>query len=86
MRIDLIRTVRSDMALFSREDHFCHVFLLVNVLSLHKPVRILLVGLFLDIFPTEMYCLTFKLFLLFRYFAEYLELLTKEGYIFYNKV
>ncbi len=48
-----MRTARSDMALFSREDHFCHVFLptLVNVLFLHKPVRILLVGLFLKILP-----------------------------------
>ncbi len=28
----------------------------------------------------------FKAFLLFRYFAEYFYLLTKEGYIFYKKV
>ncbi len=51
--IYLIRTARSDMALFSREDHFFNLFLptLVNVLFLHKPVRILLVGLFLNILP-----------------------------------
>ncbi len=62
--IYLTRTARSDMALFSREDHFFHLFLptLVNVLFLHKHVQILLVGLFLKILQTEMYCLTFKLF------------------------
>ncbi len=41
------------MALFSREDNFSHLFLptLINVLFLHKPVRILLAGLFLNILP-----------------------------------
>ncbi len=41
------------MALFSREDHFFHLFLptLVNVLFLHKHVQILLVGLFMNILP-----------------------------------
>ncbi len=49
----LIKTARSDMALFSRENYFCHLCLptLVNVLFLHKPVRILLVVLFLNILP-----------------------------------
>ncbi len=53
------------MALFSREGHFCHLFFptLVNVLFLHKPVHILLVGLFMNIMPNwKMYSLTFKLF------------------------
>ncbi len=66
------------MALFSREDHFCHLFL-VNVLFLHKPVLILLVGLFLNILPNWNILFNFKALLLFRYFAEYFYLLTKEG-------
>ncbi len=66
--IYLIRTARSDVALFSREDHFCHLFLhtLVNVLFLHKPVQILLVGLFLNILPNwnffviQIFCRIFR--------------------------
>ncbi len=44
---------RSDTAFFSGEDHFCNLFLptLVNMLFLHKAVRILLVGLLLNILP-----------------------------------
>ncbi len=74
----LIRTARSDMALFSREDHFCHLYLstLVNVLFLHKPLQIVLVGLF----QTEMYCLTFKLFCYSDILLIIFYLLTKEGY------
>ncbi len=39
------------MALFSTEDHFCPLYLptLFNVLFLHNPLGILLVGLFLNI-------------------------------------
>ncbi len=45
----------AEAALCSGEDHRCNLFLptLVNVLFLHKPVRILVVGLFLNILPNK---------------------------------
>ncbi len=63
------------MALFNKEDNFLPT--LVNVLFLHKPVWILLVGLFLNILPNWNVLFNIQALLLFSYFAEYFYLLVK---------